>query len=153
MFDAKFLWVATPLFLGKQKVMTMQQLKDAGFDKGNAHKAASGVRNEHHGHIFKRVPREIGKKDLEKVLGEEILRSIEMGLRPDPTSRMKRPIVAVDRATGKGQIFYSVQSLEAAGFNSSNVISVMQGNRASHKNHTFYRVAADAWNCKGLDNE
>ncbi|HGX3709858.1 TPA: hypothetical protein ACNEJR_004675 [Escherichia coli] len=133
--------------------MTMQELKDAGFDKGNAHKAAAGVRNEHRNHIFARVPRELGKDELAKVLGAEILRSIEMGLRPDPTSRMKRPIVGIDRATGKGQVFYSTKAVELMGFNMSNVLAVINGQRDSHRNHTFYRVASDAWNSEGFGDE
>ncbi|EOM1525900.1 hypothetical protein ACNBFH_004440 [Salmonella enterica subsp. enterica serovar Bareilly] len=107
----------------------------------------------HKDHVFKKEPRTISRKQLEKSCGLEVIRSLELGLRPNPRSKIKAPIAARNLATGEVTIYYSISDLAVAGFTPSLVTHVINGNRETHKGHTFYRVAPDVWNIDGFDKD
>lgn len=155
MFERKFIWIATPILMrGRQIVAhSIKELVSLGFDSGAVVNCAKGRRFMHKNHIIKQAPQTISRRQLEKLCGEEVLRALELGLRPDPHSQMKQPIAAYNSATGEVTIFYSSNGLMAAGFNPDNVRAVIRGTRTHHRNHKFYRVDPEVWNCKGFGDE
>ncbi|TDX09590.1 hypothetical protein EDF88_5005 [Buttiauxella sp. BIGb0552] len=155
LFKPQYIWIATPVLMrGKQIVVhSVKELEALGFDRSHAVKCAKGKRFMHNNHIMKKVPRTISRKQLEKACGEEVLRALELGLRPDTRCRFKAPIAARNLESGEVVIFHTTIELAAAGFNRNNVNAVINGIRESHRNHVFYRVAADVWNSEDFSGE
>lgn len=152
--ERKFIWIATPVLMrGKQIVATLKELEALGFDRSNTVKCAKGKRTMHNNHIIKNEPRTISRKALEKSCGLEVLRALELGLRPSSRTYLQHPIAAKNLETGKVTIFHSPDEIRAAGFLNPNVSMVINGKRKHHKNHIFYRVAPDVWNTKEFDDE
>ncbi|EJO7807604.1 hypothetical protein NUL63_004563 [Salmonella enterica] len=147
LYKQQYLWIATPFDLRQpQRVFrTMEELKSAGFDRGDACAAANGNRRQHKKHLFRREPRTIGKAALIKACGQEIVRALMLGENPDPRGRMSAPIAARCIETGEVTLHYSRFSLESAGFDRRHVYGVLAGKSKFHRGHVFYRVSPEVW--------